>query len=184
MDTASTHARRRHLFHFLSLSVWAALIHPSLSLTSLTHSLSVVRQKATRQLSFSLCRQTPLLTLFFSASRHRTSRRQLPPLFPLLYVSNPASTSSLLCSCFSHHHRNRRKLAPAPPIFFPSPLQSNSRASSRAACHAVATTPASGRSRTGTATPTPARSQSQARSCSWRVARPGWSCTTPHTRRR
>ena len=95
MDTASTHARRRHLFHFLSLSVCAALIHPSLSLTSLTHSLSVVRQKATRQLSFSLCRQTPLLTLFFSASRHRTSRRQLPPLFPLLYVSNPASTSSL-----------------------------------------------------------------------------------------
>jgi len=165
-----------------------------LSLSSLTHSLSVVDKRprgSSSSLSFSLCRQTSLLTLIFFASPHQTSRRQLPSLREQS-SKHELSLSPPLCSCFSHH---RRKLAPVPPIFFlplPIPLQSNSRASSRAACHhgneielrscTVAMTPASGRSRTGTAAPTPARSQT--RSCSWCVVRPGWSCTTPHTRRR
>jgi len=188
-----------------TLSVCAE--NSTLSLSHTSYSLPLCRgQKATRQQqlsfifvvqkiqlslshTFSLCRQTSLLTLIFFASPHQTSRRQLPSLRE---QSSKHELSPPLCSCFSHH---RRKLAPAPTIFFslpPTPLQSNSRASSRAACHhgneielrscTVAMTPASGRRRTGTAAPTPARSQT--RSCSWCVARPGWSCTTPHTRRR
>jgi len=180
-----THARTRHLSHLLCRYVQK--IQPSLSHTPLTHSLSVVDKRprgSSSSLSFSLCRQTSLLTLIFFSSPHQTSRRQLPSLREQsskheLSLSPPPQMASTCASYFFF----------LPP---PIPLQSNSRASSRAACHhgneielrscAVAMTPASGRNRTGTAAPTPARSQT--RSCSWCVARPGWSCTTPHTRRR
>ena len=91
----------------------------SLSHTSLTHSLSVVdkRPRGSSSSLFSLCRQTPLLTLiFFFASLHRTSRQRrgaqrrptraraargavlhcgppLAPFLPTLFLSLPLSLS-------------------------------------------------------------------------------------------
>ena len=195
VDTANTHARTRHLSHLLCRYVQK--IHPSLSHLLLTPSLSWTKgheaAAASHSLSVGRLLSSPLIFFCFSTPNKQAAAPSI--IFPSLREQSSKHELSLSPLLVFLLFPPPQKASTCASFFFlppPIPLQSNSRASSRAACHhgneielrscTVAMTPASGRSRTGTAAPTPARSQTRSRS--WCVARPGWSCTTPHTRRR